>query len=72
MKYRTIIEKADGTRIPDNEPVFILRAQDALAPIAVRFYADLVQGATDNRHVATEIRDVAALMASWQPRKLPD
>lgn len=74
MKYRMVfVEKEDGTRIPDDEPVFVLRAQDILAPIAVRFYADLVEGATnDFSNKAGEIRNVASLMTRWKRRKLPD
>jgi len=73
MKYRkVIVYKEDGTRIPEDEPVFVLRAQDILAPIAVRFYADLVQGATDDFRAAAQIRNVASLMAGWPTRKLPD
>lgn len=73
MKYKSIVvEKQDGTRIPEDEPVFVLRAQGILAPIAVRFYADLVQGATDGYIRASNIRAVASLMANWEPRKLPD
>ena len=30
-------------RIPDDEPVFLLRGQDALAPDTLRFYAKLLK-----------------------------
>jgi hypothetical protein len=73
MKYRkVIVEKEDGTRIPEDEPVFVLRAQDILAPIAVRFYAELVLGATDDFRKAVEIQNIASLMTGWKKRKLPD
>ena len=73
MKYhRVTIEKQDGSYVPRDEPVFILRAQDVLAPIAVRYYADLVYATTDNFAVASEIRHVAALMAAYPTKKLPD
>jgi len=74
IKYAKIVEvtKRDGTTIPGDEPVFVLRAQDVLAPIAVRFYADLVEGATGNWHSAEDIRSFAQLMSSWGKRKLPD
>lgn len=73
MKYRkVIVEKEDGSMIPEDEPVFVLRAQDILAPIAVRFYAELVQGATDDFRKATEIKSFASLMTGWKKRKLPD
>lgn len=73
MKYRkVVVEKEDGTKIPDDEPVFVLRAQDILAPIAVRFYAELVQGATGDYRKSIEIHNIASRMANWKPRKLPD
>lgn len=72
-KYRKVIViKKDGSSIPEDEPVFVLRAQDILAPIAVNFYADLVQGATVNFEQAAQIRYIATLMAAWKPRKIPD
>lgn len=72
-KYKVSVTKlSDGRDIPSDEPIFILRAQDVLAPIALRFYADLVQGAIGDFRVAEQIRDFALIMASWSPRKLPD
>jgi len=59
--------------IPKDEPVFILRGQDILAPTVVRLYADLVGligcGPTMSR---TELRMLATRMEQWQPRKVPD
>ena len=73
MKYRRVtIEKQDGSYVPEDEPVFILRAQDVLAPIAVRYYADLVYATTGNIAVAGQIRNVASLMAAYPTKKLPD
>ena len=73
MKYRKVeVEKFDGTKIPSDEPVFVLRAQDILAPLAVRYYADLVEGATANEKAAQQIRVFAKMMANWQKKKLPD
>lgn len=72
-KYLIVdVQKADGTWIPDDEPVFILRAQDILAPIAVAYYADLYEAATGDFHHASEIRAFAQVMTTWSPRKLPD
>ena len=73
MKYRRVtIEKQDRSYVPEREPVFILRAQDVLAPIAVRHYADLVYATTGSLAVAEEIRHVATLMAAYPTKKLPD
>lgn len=48
------------------EPVFVLRAQDSLAPAAIRIYAELCEavGCTD-AHTATSL-DAAARLDDWQ------
>ena len=59
---------------PD-EPCFILRGQDLLAPIAVRAYADAVEatvGGQAGKNRAARIREIADQMAAWKPRKIPD
>lgn len=66
------ITKPDGTKIPHDEPVFILRAQDLLAPVAVMQYADLYEAVTGDSHHAGTIRAFAKSMTTWTPRKLPD
>lgn len=72
-KYQIVdVQKTDGTWIPDDEPVFVLRAQDILASIAVMQYADLYQAATGDFHHSSEIRAFAQVMTTWSPRKLPD
>lgn len=60
---------------PPDEPCFVLRAQDILAPIAVRAYADLVEASipgAPGRNMADHIRGQADQMAAWPKRKLPD
>jgi len=72
-KYsRVVVTKMDGTTIPEDEPVFVLRAQDILAPIAVNFYADLLEATTGNHQEGERARNFALLMANWSPRKVPD
>lgn len=72
-KYSKVdVVKADGTTIPDKEPVFVLRAQDILAPIVLQYYAEIYQAATGDFHHASEIRSFAQVMTTWTPRKLPD
>ena len=72
-KYPNVtVMKADGSYIPQDEPVFVLRAQDVLAPIAVNSYADLVLGATGDFVRSDEIRRFAETMSQWHTRKLPD
>jgi len=58
-----------------DEPCFVLRGQDLLAPIAVRYYADLVEAALPlgGKNAAESIRDCADQMAAWKVvKKLPD
>jgi hypothetical protein len=59
-------------KIPDNEPVFLIRAQDTLAAQALHLYADLAEenGASDT--FVLSVREHAAKMEEWQPKKLPD
>jgi len=62
-----------------NEPVFILRGQDKLAPMLVRAWADALElhapgaraGAAMKRKAA-RARELAARMERWQTRKIPD
>lgn len=56
---------------PD-EPVFVLRAQDKLAPVLVRLWADLAasHGCPDTK--VREAVNLAYSMESWPKRKYPD
>lgn len=63
-------------KVPEDEPIFVLRAQDRLAPATVRLWADLVDlfagGPTEK---TTEARKWAAEMEFWQRQhgtKVPD
>ena len=60
---------------PADEPCFVLRASDILAPIAIWAYADLVEAAVPGaagNNMAYHIREQAKVMAAWPGRKLPD
>jgi hypothetical protein len=61
------LEKAN-----DNEPIFVLRAQDRLAADAVRHWAERAEqeGATPAK--VAEAREIADAMERWPSRKLPD
>lgn len=64
----------------DDEPVFILRAKDVLAPIAVRRWADMLEAASHpddrpRRDKAMEARKLARDMEAWSLAnggKIPD
>jgi hypothetical protein len=57
--------------MPRDEPVFLLRGQDALAPLAVR---EWIKAAKLNGAVtaAMQAEQQAAAMEAWPRRKLPD
>ena len=60
---KRIIDKAG--KIPDDEPVFLLRAQDKYAPSTLRQYAQLLQE-DGNPEMAEELRAHARQMIVWQ------
>lgn len=52
-------------KIPEDEPVFLLRAQDVHAPATLRYYAQLLEEA-GNLEMAAELRNHARQMLVWQ------
>jgi len=52
-------------KIPDDEPVFLLRAQDVYAPSTLRFYAKLLEE-DGNKSMADELLLHARQMVIWQ------
>ena len=60
---KRIIDK-EG-KIPEDEPVFLLRAQDVHAPSTLRHYAKLLEESGD-REMAEELRSHARAMVVWQ------
>jgi hypothetical protein len=56
----------------DNEPVFILRAQDRLAPMLVDEWALRAQGFGCPKEKVDEARRLAQAMREWPIRKNPD
>lgn len=69
---KRIVDKAK--KIPDDEPVFLLRAQDKYAPSTLRFYAKLLEEDGDIE-MAEELRAHARNMIVWQKSvkvKAPD
>jgi hypothetical protein len=59
-------------RAQDDEPIFVLRAQDTLAPALVRRWADEAERAGCPAVKFIEARAVADAMEQWPTRKLPD
>jgi hypothetical protein len=74
VKYR--VERTDGTPIPADEPVFVIRAQDAYALDAVAAYRRLVDGVVGADMILDLDRHAAAIMVWRQAHpdriKVPD
>ena len=56
----------------DDEPVFILRGQDMLAPDLVELWAEMAEGHRCDPAKVAEARELAAKMRAWPIRKYPD
>lgn len=56
----------------DDEPVFVLRAQDRLAPALVKAWADLAKEHGCSIIKCQEAYDLAEQMEDWPTRKFPD
>ncbi len=56
---------------PD-EPLFVLRAQDALAPNIVRSWASLAEQQGTPPEKVREARELADQMEAWHTTKIPD
>jgi len=73
-KYGKVTLENRPNADPD-EPCFVFRAQDILAPPALYAYADLIEATIPGeraRNMAIHIREQARAMANWPNRKLPD
>jgi hypothetical protein len=62
--YNRRISDREG-KIPEDEPVFLLRAQDVYAPSTLRYYAKLLED-DGNLEMAEELRAHARQMVVWQ------
>jgi hypothetical protein len=59
-------------KVPDAEPLFVLRAQDRLASGTVKFYASQYLRATGDEAGYQNILKQVAEMEKWPTKKLPD
>jgi len=59
-------------KVPDAEPLFVLRAQDKVAPGVVKFYASQYLRATGDKEGYESIMVQAVEMEKWPVKKLPD
>ena len=58
--------------IPEDEPVFLLRAQDLGASATVRVWADLAEGRGADPEMVANARRQANAMDAWATKKVPD
>ena len=65
------IQDPEG-KIGQDEPVFLLRAQDIYAASVVAHWADLVERGNGDPVLVKMARDHAARMRAWSHRKKPD
>lgn len=65
-------EKVRNQKIKDDEPVFILRAQDVLAPMVVEYWAELAAKMKVKPEKILEAYRCVNAMREYQPRRLPD
>lgn len=65
------IQDPEG-KIPADEPVFLLRAQDQNAAFAVRAWATAVEEDGGDPAIVQAARDHADRMDSWPKKKRPD
>lgn len=68
--YNRIVDPAG--LIPEDEPVFLLRAQDVAAPGAIRTWATLNDQLGGDPRLSMLARDHANLMETWPNRKPAD
>lgn len=62
-------------KIPEDEPVFLLRAQDVTAPFLVRMWAQQAESFGAKQDIVDAARRQAANMTEWQREhgmKIPD
>jgi hypothetical protein len=66
------IDGSTWNKIPDDEPIFILRAQDKLAPALIYAWAHLAidHGASADKYAEATL--LANQMNQWPKRKWPD
>lgn len=58
--------------IPDDEPLFLVRGQDRLAPGLVRYWAGAAKARGAKPSTVQSAYDSAAAMERWKTRKYPD
>lgn len=60
--------KSKENKIPQDEPVFLIRGQDILGPMMLRNYASTLEAMGGSLAIVSEIRAQAQNMETWQIR----
>jgi hypothetical protein len=55
-----------------DEPVFVLRASDKLAPAVIELWATMAEQVGTTPAKLTEARELVAQMRAWPTAKIPD
>ena len=75
MTLKEELEHGVLSRVAEDEPIFVLRAKDALAVGAIEEWMELAQEAAVSADKIAEADELCGLMEEWQRRngsKLPD
>jgi len=75
MIKREEIERGCFSRVADDEPVFVLRGKDRLAPRVIRYWADRASNLGIDGRKIDEALKLAHDMEEWQEKngcKYPD
>ena len=59
-------------KIPEDEPVFLLRAQDRISDVVVLFWAETNDKFGGDKELSQMAREQAAKMSLWPKRKMAD
>jgi hypothetical protein len=66
------LKKGCIAKAANDEPVFVLRAQDKTAPALVRMWANLLEERDPENPKVFEALELAEKMDNWPTRKWPD
>ncbi len=67
-----MVKKRYDEKCLDEEPIFVLRGQDVLAPMAVEAWAEWAAKLQVKPEKILEAYQCAQAMREWNPRKVPD
>ena len=70
-KYNRRVQDSENL-IPEDEPVFLLRAQDMIAADVVRYWCELQTRVGGNPQMVRIAKDHAAKMDLWDKKKVAD